>query len=130
MVNLFQKHRSFFTVLGGLIILVVIIALASYFQSRAEASNQNLSTPELIDRAYNRGQITEEERLLYLAYAIYEHESLPARFESSFEWFGDDVADKLDEVVNSPAKLCSMSLHVRSELLRLIKKTEEDAGCN
>ena len=93
-------------------------------------TSQYLDTPTLINQAFDRGEITEEERLLYLAYALYEHESLPARFQSSFEWFGEVAAEELDEVVSSPAKLCSMSPHVRSELLRVIKKTEDDTVCN
>jgi hypothetical protein len=77
-----------------------------------------LDTPSLISQALNRGEINEEERLLYLAYALYEHESLPDRFQSSFEWFGEVAAEELDEVIRSPAKLCSMSPHVRNELLQ------------
>ena len=93
-------------------------------------TSQYVDTPTLINQALDRGEITEEERLLYLAYALYEHESLPARFQSSFEWFGDVAADELDEVVDSTAKLCSMSPYVRSELLRVIKKTDIDTVCN
>ena len=45
-----------------------------------------LSTPELIDQALADGQITADERLLYLAYAVYEYESLPAQFRSDVGW--------------------------------------------
>ena len=91
---------------------------------------QGLSTPELIDQALARGEITEEERLLYLAYALFEHESLPIRFRSKYGWFGEEAAEELIEVVSSPAKLCSMSPFVRSELLRLIRKKDDDTVCN
>jgi hypothetical protein len=94
------------------------------------ATSQYLSTPELIDQAFASGEITEEERLLYLAYALYEPQSLPARFRSNYGWFGEVAAEELDKVVGAPATLCSISHHVRSELLRLVKKTEDDAVCN
>ena len=77
MVTLFHKHKLLYTIAGVFFILVIVIALASYFQSRTEVSSRELSTPELIDQAYSRGQITEEYRLLYLAYALYEYKSLP-----------------------------------------------------
>jgi hypothetical protein len=132
MLNLYRKHRLLVSVAGGLFLLVLVVVLSRCTQIRnlISPTSQDLSTPELIEQALGRGEITEEERLLYLAYALYEHESLPARFESSFEWFGDVAANELDEVVDSPAKLCSMSSHVRSELLRLIKKTNVDTVCN
>jgi hypothetical protein len=94
------------------------------------ATSQYLSTPELIDQAFARGEITEEERLLYLAYALYEPRSLPAQFRSNYGWFGEAAAWELDEVVGSSVKLCSMSPFVRSELLRLVKKKVNDTVCN
>ena len=93
-------------------------------------SSQDLSTPELIDQAFARGEITEEERLLYLAYALYEPQSLPAQFRSNYGWFGEVAAEELDEAVGSPARLCSMNPHIRSELLRLVKKKMDDTVCN
>lgn len=119
MVSLFQKHRSFFTVIGGLIILVVIITLARYFQSRTGSLNQNISTPELIDQAYTWGFITEDERLLYLAYALYEPESLPVQYRSNVEWFGEATVEELQKALNPPEVVCSMSPHVRNEFLRM-----------
>lgn len=137
MANLFQKHKLLFAIAGGIFILVVIIALTSYSQSRTEVSestaevpDHDLSTPELIDQAYDNGEITAEYRLLYLAYAMYEYKSLPTRLLSNVAWSGDGQVQELNEAVNSPAKLCSMSPHVRSELLRLITKTDDNTACN
>lgn len=137
MVNLFQKHKLLFLIASGLFILAIIIALINYSQSRTEAPegtaevpDHDLSTPELIDQALARGEITEEERLLYLAYANYEYESLPLHFLSSIGWDGTSTAHELYEAVSSSKTLCSMSPYVRSELLRLIKKTDDDTVCN
>jgi hypothetical protein len=93
-------------------------------------TSQYLDTPSWISQALNRGEITDEERLLYLAYALYEYKSLPPQYLSSVGWFGDAAVGELIEAVNSPATLCSMSHHIRSELLRVIKKTEDDTVCN
>jgi hypothetical protein len=83
--------------------------------------NQELSTPELIDQALARSEISEEERLLYLAYAIFEYKSLPAQFHSKVGWRGTAVIEELEEVANSQAALCSMSPYVLSEFKRLLK---------
>ena len=52
------------------------------------ASSSAKSTPALIQQAFDRGEITAAQRLLYLAYALYEPRSLPARFQSNVGWFG------------------------------------------
>lgn len=90
-------------------------------------ASQELDTPSLIAQAYGRGEINKEERLLYLAYAVYEPKSLPAQYRSKVGWFGESVDEELIEVVNSPLKLCFMSPHARRELLRLF---DSDTICN
>lgn len=47
-----------------------------------------LATPQLLAQAVARGEITADERLLYLAYALYEPASLPAQFQSNVGWYG------------------------------------------
>lgn len=127
MANLFQKHKLLFAI--GFFILIVFIVLASYSQSRTEVSestvevpDHDLSTPELIDQAYDNGEITAEYRLLYLAYALYEYKSLPPRFLSNVGWYGTAGVERLNEAIGSPAIFCSMSPYVQSELRRMLPK--------
>jgi hypothetical protein len=123
-------------VAGGLFVFVLILILSRCAQNgifvipTPTPTYQYLDTPTLINQAFDRGEITEEERLLYLAYALYEYKSLPPQYLSSVGWFGDTAVGELIEAVNSPATLCSMSPHIRSELLRLVKKTDVDTVCN
>jgi hypothetical protein len=149
MLNLYRKHRLSVLITG--VFFVVILSCRVQNETLTEPTYtpttrptsvqdlstsiytptaQDLSTPELIDQALARGEITEEERLLYLAYALYEYRSLPPQYLSNVGWFGEAAANELYKVVGSPAKLCSMSPHVRNELLRLVKKTNVDTVCN
>jgi hypothetical protein len=92
-----------------------------------DESNQKLSTPGLIDQAYAKGEITADQRLLYLAYAIFEHESLPARFRSRIGWRATSTVEEIDEAIDSQVIFCSMSSEIRSEFQRLLKPV---ATCN
>lgn len=111
----FQISKLLFAITGGIFVLGIIFSIVQYQET------QKLSTPQLIGKAYIEGQITEEERLLYLAYAIYEYESLPARFRSHAPWEGTFIVGELHEAANSPSVLCSMSPEVQSEFQRLLK---------
>ena len=66
--------------------LLVTILLAYQTQAKAQGAipnPQQLSTPELLDIALKAEEITEEQRLLYLAYSLYEASSLPPQFQSN-----------------------------------------------
>lgn len=80
---------------------------------------QEFSTLQLIDQAYSKGEITAEYRLLYMAYALYEYESLPIRFRGNAGWRGTSTVMELHKVISTPSVLCSMSPFVRSEFQRL-----------
>lgn len=105
---------------GGLSILAAIIVLIRYSQSRTEALKHEFETPVLIQMAFDSFQITNEQRLLYLAYALYEPESLPVRFQSRVGWFGEMAQYEL-EVLYEPPVFCSMSPHARSKFQRLLR---------
>ncbi|HEX9839522.1 MAG TPA: hypothetical protein VGA72_09255 [Anaerolineales bacterium] len=110
----FQKPKLLFAIAGGIFVLVVIFSIVDYQETR------KLSTPDLIGKAYIEGKISEEERLLYLAYAMFEYESLPKRFHGSAPWSGTFILAELYEAANSPSVLCSMSPSIRSEFQRLL----------
>ena len=90
-------------------------------------ANFSICRHSCFNQAFDRGEITEEERLLYLAYALYESESLPARFHGNEGWFGEGVLEELEKAANSPEVFCSMSPHIRSEFQRLL---HPDTICN
>lgn len=111
---------------GGAILETPSPSLACYptpvnTHSTPSAHNQELSTPALIEQALANSEITAEQRLLYLAYAIYDHSILPARFHSNVGWFGTAYVKELSEAITSPGVMCSMSPCVQSELRRLLR---------
>jgi hypothetical protein len=86
-----------------------------------------LSTPALIDQALAQGEITAGQRLLYLAYAVYEYKSLPAPFRSNVGWRGTETVREIREAADDPSVMCSLEPDVQSELRRLLKG---GATCN
>lgn len=84
-------------------------------------SDQLRSTPQLIAAALTQGEITAEERLLYLAYAVYEYPSLPARFRSDVGWYGTTAVHELRSAWKAAAQdQITLSPRVRAELDRLL----------
>ena len=88
-------------------------------ESTTAAQGQKLSTPGLIEQAFANGEITAEQRLLYLAYAVYEYKSLPVPFQSNTPWRGTFIVKEINEAVASPQKICAFSATVQRELRRL-----------
>jgi hypothetical protein len=85
-----------------------------------DATLAGLSTPELIDAALQRGEISAEERILYLAYAIYEYESLPEAYRSNVPWRGTLVVEEINRATRSAESLCAFPSSIQEELHRLI----------
>ena len=81
------------------------------------------STPELIEQSFQNGAISAEERLLYLAYAIYEPQSLPAEYHSNTPWFGTGTVAELNAAFSAGAfgAASSHSPFAQSELNRLLR---------
>ncbi|MBI5563751.1 MAG: hypothetical protein HY870_02575 [Chloroflexi bacterium] len=102
-------------------------ALKADLQLTPAAQAQSLSTPALIEQALAQGEITSEQRLLYLAYAIYEYESLPAQFRSEAGWRGTSIVEELRRASRQSSIICSLSPTVQTELRRLLK---EVAACD
>jgi hypothetical protein len=53
-----------------------------------EAPPAGLSTPQLIERAVQRGEVSRARGDLYLAFALADHRRLPERFQSDVPWRG------------------------------------------
>jgi len=80
-----------------------------------------LSTPELIEQAFASGEITAEQRILYLAYALYDYKSLPSQYLSNVGWFGDSYVEEVDAAQKAVAsgKGTSFSSAIETEFTRL-----------
>lgn len=124
MANLFRKPRLLLIV-AGFIVLVFTIILIIFVQDR---KSQKYSTPDLIQLAFAKGEITEEERLLYLAYALADSEKLPIRYHGKAPWSGTMIGLELYETVNSKERMCKLSLFAQSELQRVLKT--EGVSCD
>ncbi len=86
------------------------------------------STPELIDAAYASGEIDAGERILYLAYAVYDYEALPAAFQSSTPWRGSMTVAEIKESVASP-DFCTFDPEVQEELQQLLADAADFPTC-
>ncbi len=80
-----------------MMLFVATIMLLSVFDVQAQDAPRapELTTPQLLDAAYARGEISADERIRYLAYALYERDSLPAKFDSPHGWYGTSVLREL-----------------------------------
>ena len=86
------------------------------------ADVEPLSTPALIERAFAAGEITADERLLYFAYAVYEYESLPARFRGTVPYYATDIVAELVEVryAQADGRVGPLRADVQAELERVL----------
>ena len=75
------------------------------------------STPQLIEAAFTNGEISADERALYLAYALYEPASLPAQFHSNVGWYGTQYVLELQNFMQSISAAATDA--VQQELSRL-----------
>ena len=104
---------------GAFFILGFVIFLAISLQNR---KSQKYSTPDLIQLAFARNEITEEERLLYLAYALGDPEKLPAQYYGKAPWSGTMIGLELYETVKSKEKMCRLSTFTQSELRQILRE--------
>ncbi len=120
MTNLFLKRKKMhYIVLIGVVVLALSVMVIINVKSQ---SVQKLSTPDLIKQAFTSGEITEEERLLYLAYALDDQDKLPTRFHSSVPWGGTLIIWELREAVRSKSIMCKLSPFGQSELRRILQE--------
>jgi hypothetical protein len=71
---------------------------AKSLQPAQTSANTTHSTPQLIEAAFQQGQITADQRLLYLGYAVYEAHLLPPEFVGQKPWSGTHVVRELNQV--------------------------------
>ncbi len=84
---------------------------------------KSLSTPELIEAASARGDISDGQRLLYLTYAIYEPNSLPEEFHSNAPWRGTMVVREIKQYAASKETFCTLAPDIQREIRRLIPES-------
>ena len=90
---------------------------------RYEANSNKLSTPELIEEAFENGEINEGERILYLTYAIStkdNYELLPKKIQGNVPWDGAMVALEVNKTVSDPEVICGFELKIQNELQRIM----------
>lgn len=100
------SHRPYIILLT--VLSLIILTLSNVAAARIETppsggagdpssatASKLLSAPELIEQDFASGKITEEQELLYLAYALNDYEKLPIQYHSQVPWDGTMVALKL-----------------------------------
>lgn len=106
--------------IGGVIIALLIIAMIALKMYRMSVPPPSeLSTPERIEWDYEYGNITEEQKILYLHYALNDRtKKLPPRYDSIAEWEGTSYGIELSRIVAS-YDVCRFSSFTQSELRRI-----------
>ena len=106
------------------IILAILVVIAFISYQVITSPNRTSTTPALIQRAFDKGEITAEQRLLYLTYAVYEYKSLPVRFRGKVPWEATSLLFEMNIAMRSPSVFCSMSSFAQSEIRRLVTKVD------
>lgn len=127
-----QLHLQRWFLIGGSQVLLLPIAIlvmmgCSFLSTNPDVAPSSfpmptpfISTPELIEQAFANHKITDEKRLIYLAYALGDYEKLPAQYYSNIPWDGTLVALELNEAANSVDVMCKLSSFAQNELRRVL----------
>jgi|HigsolmetaAR201D_1030396.scaffolds.fasta_scaffold08492_3 hypothetical protein len=59
--------------------------------------SSELTTPALIEQAFQNNQITADQRLLYLTYAVYDYEKLPPQFRGKGGWSATMIVYEINQ---------------------------------
>jgi len=89
----------------------------------AHPTEPDLTTPELIDAALARGEITEGERWLFLTYAVYEPGSLPEAYQSRLPWRGTLIVRDIKQFATTENSFCTLTPEIQHEIQRLIPES-------
>lgn len=68
----------------------------------------DLPTPELIEKAYEKREINLEQKWLYLVYAFYDYEKLPSKFKSNVGWHGTSYLEDIHDFIQTKG-VCQFS---------------------
>jgi hypothetical protein len=108
-----------------LLLLGVAVALSSASVGgdglEPKPARSGYTTPDLIQLAYNEGEISEGQRVLFLAYALYEHGSLPPHYQGDKGWHGTIYVKELDSTFEliAAGDGPQMAIEVSRELARM-----------
>ena len=101
--------------------LVAAKSLEAETKVNSSFQKQKLSTPELIEQAFANGEITAEQRILYLAYAVYDVKSLPPQFHGTVPWEGTAYVREIQTAMHTvkTSKTSALSPSVEAEFILL-----------
>ncbi len=117
-----QLLRGVFLIGVPLLLIVIELFGLDCVEYARMIANRNAATPDLIDEAFNNGEITDGQRILYYAYSTYEPSSLPLQFKGHGLWCGTSTVGKVDETIHSVDKLCKFNPAIQAELRRLFSE--------
>jgi hypothetical protein len=79
----------------------------------ARSGDPRLATPQLIDRAVRRGEITEAQGALYLTWALTDSDRVPEEYVGDVPWSGTlpllELQEELPELGDAPAAVAARS---------------------
>ena len=89
------RHSSL--VIRHSLFLVTVILLLIFLPTPIFAAPPTPTTPQLIEAAFERGDISRDTANLYLAYALFSPENLPSAYQSDTPWHATSVLLQLQE---------------------------------
>ena len=132
----FLSRRSVRLLPAAAALLFGVLCLLAQPGTASAAPSAPPSTPELIDQAHATGAISAEERILLLAYAVYEPDSLPVAYRSDSPWFGTDAVAEIraayGALEDDDSQVTAAGTAELSRLLRSAAATvcDQDDGAN
>lgn len=103
-----------------LAIIVCCLTLTFYFFNESEnnhekVSSDNYSTQGLIENDFKAGEISLEQKWLYIFYAIYGNDKLPRKYQSKVGWSPTMLFMEFNDLLES-GEVCNFSTFAKSEI--------------
>ena len=127
------------TIIACLLVLSILSAQSMTLPSLAssgpagldEETQDSQDTPSKIETDYQLSKITADQRLLYLLYAVYDYDALPAAYHSQVPWSGTLVVAELKQTYAAiQAGEAPVSGPVQTEFERLLAPAAINAYCD